>query len=69
MLGRMLRAVLVLQVLALLAPCAAVADDVFEFFKEESETVTIASPKPETVFNSVSNVTVLDREQLERYNY
>lgn len=69
MIGRILRAALVLQILAILNPCAAGAEDVFDFFKEESEPITIAAPRPETVFNSVSNVTVIDREQIERYNY
>jgi outer membrane receptor protein involved in Fe transport len=55
--------------LALLASSPARAEDAFEFFKEEAAAVTVASVKPESVFNSVSNVTVIDREMIERYNY
>lgn len=55
--------------LALLASSPARAEDAFEFFKEEAAAVTVASSRPESVFNSVSNVTVIDREMIERYNY
>ncbi|MDD5301713.1 MAG: TonB-dependent receptor [Elusimicrobia bacterium] len=55
--------------LALLSSLPARAEDAFEFFREEAKTVTVASAKPESVFNSVSNVTVIDREMIERYNY
>ncbi|MBI5246267.1 MAG: TonB-dependent receptor [Elusimicrobia bacterium] len=55
--------------LALLLPSPARAEDAFEFFKEEAQAITVAAARPETVFNSVSNVTVIDREQIERYNY
>ena len=48
--------------LALLSPVRARADDAFEFFKEEAQAITVASARPETVFNSVSNVTAIDRE-------
>lgn len=54
---------------ALLAPAVARAEDAFDFFKEEAAAVTVASARPESVFNSVSNVTVIDREMIERYNY
>lgn len=55
--------------LAALSCPARADDDIFEFFKEEAQAVTVASAQPETVFNSVSNVTVIDREMIERYNY
>lgn len=31
--------------------------------------ISVASTRPETVFNSVSNVTVIDRRMIESYNY
>jgi outer membrane receptor for ferrienterochelin and colicin len=55
--------------LALISAPAARAEDAFEFFQEEAQALTVASTQPETVFNSVSNVTVVTREQIERYNY
>jgi outer membrane receptor protein involved in Fe transport len=43
--------------------------DYFKFMAEEAEAITVASARPETVFNSVSNVTVIDRDMIERYNF
>lgn len=48
---------------------ARAADDAFELFEEEAQAIRIASARPETVFNSVSNVTVIDRKMIESYNY
>lgn len=48
---------------------ARAADDAFELFEEEAQAIRIASARPETVFNSVSNVTVIDRKMIENYNY
>lgn len=55
--------------IAMMASVPARAEDAFDFFREEAQAITVASAKPESVFNSVSNVTVIDREMIERYNY
>ncbi len=39
------------------------------FMSEEAKNLTVASDKPETVFNSVSNITVIDRAMIEAYNF
>ena len=36
---------------------------------EEAASLTVASPIPETVFDSVSNIAVIDRAAIERYNF
>lgn len=41
----------------------------WSFMAEEARNLTVASAAPETVFNSVSNITVIDREMIERYNF
>ena len=41
----------------------------WNFMAEEAENLTVASDIPETVFNSVSNVTVIDRAAIENYNF
>jgi outer membrane cobalamin receptor len=48
---------------------ARAADDAFRLFEEEAQAIRVASVKPETVLNSVSNVTVIDRKMIEAYNY
>lgn len=48
---------------------ARAADDAFKLFEEEAQAIRIASLRPETVFNSVSNITVIDRQMIETYNY
>lgn len=51
---------------------AAGEDDSAEFFRfmaNEAKVITVASVKPETVFNSVSNITVIDRATIERYDF
>lgn len=47
----------------------AVSDDFWDFMGEEAKTLTVASPSPESVFSSVSNVVVIDRADIVRYNY
>ena len=58
---------------ALQAPGPALAQseqsEFWSFMAEEAKNLTVASPEPETVFNSVSNVTVIDRAMIERYNF
>lgn len=58
---------------ALLAPLPAPAQDesseFWSFMAEEARNLTVASEVPETVFNSVSNVTVIDRAMIEAYNF
>ncbi|MBI4376551.1 MAG: TonB-dependent receptor [Elusimicrobia bacterium] len=34
-----------------------------------AEVISVASTKPESIFNSVSNVTVITRQTIERFNY
>lgn len=51
------------------APAPAPESDVFRFMEEEARVITVASVTPETVYNSVSNVTVIDREAIERYGF
>lgn len=63
-----------LAALALLqaAPPAKAQDetaDFWHFMAAEAENLTVASVTPETVFNSVSNVTVIDRAMIERNNF
>ena len=51
---------------------AAAQDDLDEFWtfmSEEARILTVASATPESVFDSVSNVTVIDRAMIERYNF
>jgi len=51
---------------------AAAQDDLGEFWtfmSEEGRVLTVASATPESVFDSVSNVTVIDRAMIERYNF
>lgn len=59
--------------LAALTPaCASAAepqDEFWDFMRDEAANLTVASPIPESVFNSVSNVTVIDRAAIERYNF
>ncbi|MFI5345726.1 MAG: TonB-dependent receptor plug domain-containing protein [Elusimicrobiota bacterium] len=43
--------------------------DYFKFMEDEAKAVTVASARPENVFNSVSNVTVIDRDTIDRYNF
>lgn len=53
-------------------PPAAAQDENSEFWSfmaEEAKNLTVASDTPETVFNSVSNVTVIDRSMIEAYNF
>ena len=46
------------------------ADDAFQMFEEEAKVVTVASAnRPESVVNSVSNVTVIDRQAIEKNNF
>ncbi|MBI4351966.1 MAG: TonB-dependent receptor [Elusimicrobia bacterium] len=58
---------------ALPAPRPAAAQDesseFWSFMAEEASNLTVAADKPETVFDSVSNVTVIDRTMIERYNF
>lgn len=58
---------------ALLAPGPAAAQDesseFWSFMAEEAKSLTVASDTPETVFNSVSNVSVIDRSMIEAYNF
>lgn len=58
---------------AVLAAAPARAQDesseFWSFMTEEAKNLTVASDAPETVFNSVSNVTVISREMIERYNF
>lgn len=60
-------------ILALLLPAWASAveapEDFWSFMSEEAANLTVASPIPESVFDSVSNVTVIDRAAIERYNF
>lgn len=67
---------LVVLPLALLAFAAAArgataedTPDYLQFMAEEARVVTVASVKPENVFNSVSNVTIIDRATIERYGF
>ncbi|HBE88127.1 MAG TPA: hypothetical protein DDW67_03180 [Elusimicrobia bacterium] len=56
----------------LLPACAAAVEapeEFWSFMSEEAANLTVASPIPESVFDSVSNVTVIDRSAIERYNY
>ena len=56
----------------LVPPCASAteAPEAFwDFMSEEASNLTVASPIPETVFDSVSNVAVIDRSAIERYNF
>ena len=41
----------------------------WSFMGEEAKNLTVASDTPETVFNSVSNVTVINRAMIEAYNF
>lgn len=63
----------ILAAARLCAPGAAAAqDDLGEFWtfmSEEARVLTVASATPESVFDSVSNVTVIDRAMIERYNF
>lgn len=45
------------------------ADAYFRFMAEEAKLLTVASAKPESVFDSVSNVAVIDRRMIERYQF
>lgn len=58
---------------AILAAAPARAQDesseFWSFMNEEAKNLTVASDAPETVFNSVSNVTLITREMIERYNF
>src|SRR6185295_7702035 len=45
------------------------ADETLQFMNEEMALITVASKKPESVFNSVSNVTVITREMIDNYNF
>ena len=58
---------------ALLAPGPTAAQDesseFWSFMAEEARSLTVASDTPETVFNSVSNVSVIDRSMIEAYNF
>ncbi len=44
-------------------------DEFWIFMSEEAANLTIASPTPESVFDSVSNVRVIGRAEIERYNF
>ncbi len=55
--------------IALQAGAVRAADEAFDVMSEAADAITVASNKPETVFNSVSNVTVIDRDTIERYGY
>lgn len=63
------RSAAALLVVACQGGAALAADDPFGLFAEEAHAVSVASIRPETVFNSVSNVTVIDRKMIEAYNY
>lgn len=69
MMKSIIRRPLAVVLIAFQAATAAAADDPFDLFAEEAHAVSVASIKPETVFNSVSNVTVIDRKMIEAYNY
>lgn len=56
-------------IVAVQSGAARAAEDAFEIFREEAQAVRVASVRPETVFNSVSNVTVIDRSMIENFNY
>ncbi len=45
------------------------AEAVFRFMAEEAKHLTVASAKPESVFGSVSNVSVIDRRTIERHHF
>lgn len=60
---------LLTAVLPALGGAASAGEDAFKLFEEEAQAIRIASARPETVFNSVSNVTVIDRKMIESYNY
>lgn len=45
------------------------ADEFWSFMSEEAANLTVASPTPESVFDSVSNVKVIGRAEIERYNF
>lgn len=59
--------------LAALIPARASAieapEEFWSFMSEEAANLTVASPMPENVFDSVSNVTVIDRGAIRRYNF
>ncbi len=63
--------ILLLGALAAAAGDAAADDtsDFWTFMGEEAGNVTVASPIPENVFDSVSNVTVIDRAAIEQYDF
>lgn len=63
------RRLLALLLVVIHSGAANAADDAFELFEEEARVISVASARPETVFNSVSNVTVIDRRMIESYNY
>lgn len=67
----MVRFLLCLLVFA--APRPALAQDesseFWGFMSEEAKNLTVAAGTSETVFNSVSNVTVIDRAMIEAYNF
>lgn len=62
-----------LAAVRLCAPGTAAAqddlDEFWTFMSEEARILTVASATPESVFDSVSNVTVIDRAMIERYNF
>lgn len=64
-----IRRPLAVFLLACQAGAAHAADDPFDLFTEEAQSVRVAALMPETVFNSVSNVTVIDRNMIEAYHY
>lgn len=59
--------------LSILLPACASAveapEDFWSFMSEEASNLTVASPIPESVFDSVSNVKVIGRADIERYNF
>ncbi|MDA8130415.1 MAG: TonB-dependent receptor [Elusimicrobia bacterium] len=59
--------------LLVLGTCFAFAEEgtgeFWDFMGEEARNLTVASPIPENVFDSVSNVTVIDRNAIEHYNF
>jgi outer membrane receptor protein involved in Fe transport len=59
--------------LSALLPAGASAteapEEFWSFMSEEAANLTVASPTPESVFDSVSNVKVVGRAEIERYNF
>lgn len=51
------------------ARAAEPAEDFFRFMAEEAKMLTVASARPESVLDSVSNVSVIDRGDIERFQF